>query len=358
MHWWHGIGEVSWSGRNLNGSFFSFRFGQQTIRAASPMFVICITAHAPGFCKGVHNSWIGIDKWKVEDMKVLLAIDRCDSQVIINKQVTNRPCPSGTLFCVMSVVDLRHWEGLPELIHDAKYAAESVVKCAADKLTKSGHRAFAETTVGFPKEAITTYAKEWGADLIMVGSHGHGAVIRGLLGSVAQTVLRAAHCPVEIVRPAPESRVSAQGTKILLATDGSECSAKAVDFVATQPWPACSEVRILSVAQFVPTDVPSLATQFSAPVPSLMDELCKRARMQAGEAVASARKALMPTGLDIYHATPMGDPRVTILEEAKTCDADLIVLGSHGRHGLERFLMGSVAEAVAANATCSVAVVR
>ncbi|HXY10263.1 MAG TPA: universal stress protein [Terriglobales bacterium] len=90
-----------------------------------------------------------------------------------------------------------------------------------------------------------------------------------------------------------------------------------------------------------------------------MDELSKRAHLQAEEAVATARQALTPTGLDIYDATPMGsDPRGTILEEAKTCGADLIVLGSHGRHGFERFLLGSVAETVATHAHCSVAVVR
>jgi nucleotide-binding universal stress UspA family protein len=294
-------------------------------------------------------------------MKVLLAIDRCDSLVI--SEATNRPWPSGTLFCVMSVVDLRRWEGLPQLIEDAKYTTESLVTCATEKLKKSGRSAFSETTVGFPKVAIPAYAKEWGADLIMVGSHGHGPVIRGLLGSVAQAVLRAAPCPVEIVRRAPQS--TRQGMIILLATDGSECSAKAVDFTANQTWPAGSELRILSVAELVSADVPPLAPQFLLPVPSLMDELCKRARMHARDAVASARNTLSPAGMDVtpnglemYHVTPLGDPRVTILEEARICHPDLIVVGSHGRHGLERFLLGSVAEAVAANADCSVVVVR
>ncbi len=289
-------------------------------------------------------------------MKVLLAIDSCDSRVV--QEATSRPWPSGTLFCIMSVVDLRHWEGLPELIEDAKYTAQSVAKCATEKLTKSGRRAFSETTVGFPKVAIPSYAKEWGADLIMVGSHAHGAMSRFLLGSVAQSVLRTAHCPVEIVRHVPTSRAPEPRTKILLATDGSNCSTKAVDFVASLPWPAHSEVRILSVVELVTADVPSLATQLSAPVPNLVDELCKLARTRAEEAVAKAQQTLGQTSLDVYDATPVGDPRTTILDEAKAFGADLIVLGSHGRHGLERFLVGSVAESVASYATCSVAVVR
>jgi universal stress protein A len=87
--------------------------------------------------------------------------------------------------------------------------------------------------------------------------------------------------------------------------------------------------------------------------------------MQARDAVASARNTLSPAGMEItaaglemYHVTPLGDPRVLILEEAGICNPDLIVLGSHGRHGLERLLLGSVAEAVAAHASCSVVVAR
>jgi nucleotide-binding universal stress UspA family protein len=289
-------------------------------------------------------------------MKILLAIDSCDSPVIT--QATSRPSPPGTLFCVMSVVDLRHWEGLPQLIQDAKYAAESIVKCAADKLTEFGHKAFPKTIVGYPKEAITSYAKEWGADLVMVGSHGHGAITGFLLGSVAQAVLRNAHCSVEIVRKASQPASPGQGTRILLATDGSDCSAKAVSFVAQYSWPAQTEVRLLSVAELAPAYVPSLASQFAAPVPNLVDEICKQARSRAEEAVAGARKILTSTSLNICDVTPTGDPRPTILDEAEAFGADLIVLGSHGRHGFDRLVMGSVAETVAANAHCSVVVVR
>ena len=62
------------------------------------------------------------------------------------------------------------------------------------------HKALAEVRMGFPRKVISECAKELQADLIMVGSHGHSAIGRFLLGSVAQAVLRIAPCPVEIVR--------------------------------------------------------------------------------------------------------------------------------------------------------------
>jgi nucleotide-binding universal stress UspA family protein len=86
----------------------------------------------------------------------------------------------------------------------------------------------------------------------------------------------------------------------------------------------------------------------------------KEACTRAEEAVADARKTLSATGLNICgcNATPVGEPRAFILDEAKAWGADLIVLGSHGRHGLDRMLMGSVSESVALYAHCSVEVVR
>jgi nucleotide-binding universal stress UspA family protein len=288
-------------------------------------------------------------------MKVLLAVDSSLTSHVI-EMATTLPWPSGTVFCVMSVVDMRHWEGLPQLIEDAKQEAESVVKHAAERLSATGIRSFSEIPSGSPKEVITQYASQWSADLVMVGSHGHGAATRFLLGSVANAVLRSTTCSVEIVRQS--SHAPALGIKILLATDGSECSAKAVAAIASRPWPAESEIRILSVVQLLTADVPSLVSTIRVPVPSVVDEVTKMARARAEEAIADARKVLSATGLAISDATPIGEPRAEILDQAKTWGADLIVLGSHGRHGLERLVMGSVAETVADYAHCSVEIVR
>jgi hypothetical protein len=59
-----------------------------------------------------------------------------------------------------------------------------------------------------------------------------------------------------------------------------------------------------------------------------------------------------------YRSSPACEPRAVILDEASKWNANLIVLGSHGRHGMDRLLMGSVSEAVAFHAHCSVEVVR
>ena len=294
-------------------------------------------------------------------MKVLLAIDSSRTSHVVDAAAA-RPWPAGTVFCVMSVVDMRHWEGLPALIEDAQREAESLVKHGLDKLTQSGHRAFSEIPVGFPKDAIPEYAKQWGADLIMVGSHqGQNPATRFFLGSVARAVLRAAPCSVEIVRHNPTHERVALGMRILVATDGSECSAKAIHAVANRPWPAESEIRLLSVVELVTPDLSTTAMPLCAPYPpSLLEQIWGEARSRGEEAVTDARKTLSAAGLKVCdcNATPVGEPRGFILDVANAWGADLIVLGSHGRHGLERLIMGSVAETVSIYAHCSVEVIR
>jgi nucleotide-binding universal stress UspA family protein len=147
--------------------------------------------------------------------------------------------------------------------------------------------------------------------------------------------------------------------KILLATDGSECSAKAVDSVANRPWPAKSQIRIVSVVE-LPLVQTTPSPAYSEYPDNLLEPVWKEARKRAKGAVADAQKALNATSLNVCggEATPEGEPRSVILDEAKAWGADLIVLGSHGRHGWDRLLMGSVAESVALHAHCSAEVIR
>ncbi len=147
-------------------------------------------------------------------------------------------------------------------------------------LSRPGLEVLSDIQSGYPKKAIPDFAREWKADLVMVGSRGLGAVSRFFLGSVAQAVLRSAPCSVEIVRSASaDSPASSHAMKILLATDGSECSEIAVRSVANRPWPAGSEIKIISVRELLTLEN---ATTVSSPCPiypeSLLNEILEDAR--------------------------------------------------------------------------------
>jgi nucleotide-binding universal stress UspA family protein len=103
------------------------------------------------------------------------------------------------------------------------------------------------------------------------------------------------------------------------------------------PWPEASEFRVVSVEE---------------------PWLIKSSKMDPQEAVTTAEQARTAAGLKTSGEVLSGNPKEVILEEARRWDADLIVVGSHGRRGFKRFLLGSVSEAVAMNAHCSVVVVR
>ena len=109
----------------------------------------------------------------------------------------------------------------------------------------------------------------------------------------------------------------------------------AAEALSGRPWPEGSEFKIVTVEEpwvIRPTNVPTN--------------------------VNSAEQVLASAGLKATADVLSGNPKEVILEEAKKWNADLIVVGSHGRRGFKRFLLGSVSEAVAMNAHCSVVVVR
>lgn len=146
--------------------------------------------------------------------------------------------------------------------------------------------------------------------------------------------------------------------KILLAIDGSTCSHAAIDEVAKRPWPAGSEIKVISAIE--PLYIP--ATEPWSLSPDYYEEFEKSGRDRALAIIEGALLKLRAGGADktlkITSEMPTGAPKQVILDEAERWGADLIVVGSHGYSAWDRFLLGSVSNAVAAHAKCSVEIVR
>jgi nucleotide-binding universal stress UspA family protein len=183
-------------------------------------------------------------------VKVLIAMDSSDASQHVLAEAAVRPWPVDTAFAVINVVDVYGLTRLPGLVEEGRRLGLALVNAASSKLSQAGYKASAEVLLGTPRREIAEYTKRWSADLVMVGSHGQGAIARFLMGSVAQGVLHTAPCSVEVVRASASSAVpSSRAMKILLATDGSEFSIAAVKSVVSRPWPAGSEIRLLSVEE-------------------------------------------------------------------------------------------------------------
>lgn len=135
--------------------------------------------------------------------------------------------------------------------------------------------------------------------------------------------------------------------KVLLATDGSKFSQAATQAIISQWRQQGTEVKVLNVV-----DLPLL-------IPTLYAAEFREESLKHGEElVRQAEQPLTKAGYKVETAVEEGDPKSKIVEDAARWKADLIILGSHGRRGMERFLMGSVSDAVARHAPCSVQVVR
>jgi nucleotide-binding universal stress UspA family protein len=143
--------------------------------------------------------------------------------------------------------------------------------------------------------------------------------------------------------------------RIVLATDGSPCSDRAVQSVAMRPWPADSQIEVVSV---VHTRTPAF------PDVELMIEAAHVEALAADRERAPARVQRAILCLTEAHTASVtgkvleGDPGDAILEEAERWQADLIVVGSHGFGPIKRRLLGSVSQAIALHAPCSVEIVR
>lgn len=205
---------------------------------------------------------------------------------------------------------------------------------------------------------ISDHARRHGADLIVMATHGRGAVARFFLGSIADKVLHSAPCPVLVLRKPKESaeahakaakKKNQPVTKILVPTDFSPTAALALKRAIALTEDYDAELVVLHVI-----DDSLISTHVQAERDLILKQLQQHA--------LSEMKAMLPKELvDNFHtigAVKRGSPAKVIPAFAASHDCDMIVMGSHGRTGLGRVLLGSVADAVVRHADCPVFIER
>jgi nucleotide-binding universal stress UspA family protein len=290
-------------------------------------------------------------------MKIVIGVDGSSASDAALQEVTLRPWPKGSEFKLVTAVDPFFFVRAPQLLEETRKSTKEELEEDAAGLREKGWTVDTEVLLENPRHGIAKLATDWKADLAVLGSHGRGTFSRLLIGSTAQAVLRNAPCSVEIVRTEREDRASlgARGMRILLPTDGSEYAVLAANRVTERPWPEGSIFKVLACPEY-----PVLIGEYPYYAPEQLVELSKASEAHAKEAAEQAAAVLRNSGLAVKAEVtePRDSPARTILSSADLWQADLIVMGSHGRRGFDRLVLGSVSETVAMHAHCSVEVVR
>ncbi len=205
---------------------------------------------------------------------------------------------------------------------------------------------------------LTDFARGNRVDLIVMTTHGRGPAQRAWLGSVADALVRSARVPVLLVRAAegeaPRQTEPAIG-RILVALDGSPRSESVLPHAAGLARLLGSELTLVRVV--MPAVVPLGPAPVYTSVPD--PEVTEMLRQEAEEYLAKVSQRLREEGCQVTSTTIVAAPvAATILELAQPGQVGLVALATHGRGGVRRLVLGSVADKVVRGAQCPVLVCR
>jgi nucleotide-binding universal stress UspA family protein len=228
--------------------------------------------------------------------------------------------------------------------------ARDVLQEEVEKVRSAGSTVAGEHLIeGRVAPGIVGLAEEIVAGLIVMGSRGRGGIRRALMGSVSESVVRHAHCPVLVVRDGESQRDYLLG-RILLAVDGSEEASVAARTAVELAERTDSELHVVHVGEVTPVYHPERRGYLAR-----YEELQEQARRILEEQLDEVKSA---GGTVLRAHLRMGRPDEEIVVLGEEIGAGLIVTGSRGLGGMRRALMGSASDSIVRHAHCPVLVVR
>ncbi len=196
---------------------------------------------------------------------------------------------------------------------------------------------------GHPAQLVLDAVKDAAANLVVVGSRGRGRMAELLLGSVSHRVVLHAPCSTLVVKRSIQTL-----RKVLVAVEGPDDSVRLREWLHTRPFRNPVDLDVVSVVPVPHTGDPVAFPYFP--------QWEKTSTTFATDLAGDLARSLNGTNYRATHRVLKGHPADAIGRESAS--ADLLVIGSHARTGVDRFLLGSVSHAVSHRAACSVLIVR
>jgi len=274
--------------------------------------------------------------------KILVAIDGSESSMHALRESFKLANNEQSWITVLSVIPTYEGDLGATWITNVKEAMGKPCKIAlseAEKLAKK-ERVLIKTVCeeGEIYERIVDIADTENSDLIVMGRKGMSKLSKALVGSVTARVIGHSHRDVLVV----PGGTSIGWKSILVSTDGSKYSEAAINRAIGFAKSYGSEVKVISVVD--------VTEEFIARAPGALEDLVKKAK----DIVEDVKKKVSSEGIKAEGLVREGDAYRVITEFASKEKAGIIVMGSHGRTGLKRLLMGSVTEKVIGYAPCPV----
>jgi len=273
--------------------------------------------------------------------------------VVLLRVVPPRPAYAETLFSLVGAEDT-----IPGIQDSWVRVANADMDDAASLLSESDVAVEQIVAEGEPFEEIVAAAVRREVEMIAMASHGRGAVGRAIFGSVADRVARTAPVPILILRvPDEDADYEVVAARIVVPLDGSQLAERALPVAGELAMMFPAPVYVVRAVD--PASTLPMASGVFGAAPAVnsdvTDQIWQEVESEARSTVSAAVSGLQAKGIDASGAILIGSPFFSISEVTQA--GDLLVLTSHGRGGVGRWLLGSVAEKLVREADAPVLLV-